>query len=137
LPDPSKRDDWGGYALVIDRKTIDQLTAVRAQAKAMAMTSSVWRKKRAVGRNSRLEPCLAAIVDARGGIRRPRAIGKGGKEIGELCFAAFRNEPRHGVASTPAAGSKTTCRNGAWRSVRVMAPSRGMPRLYRADENGC
>jgi hypothetical protein len=29
LPDPSKRDDRGGYALVIDRKTIDQLTAVR------------------------------------------------------------------------------------------------------------
>jgi predicted CopG family antitoxin len=29
LPNPSKRDDRGGYALVIDRKTIDQLTAVR------------------------------------------------------------------------------------------------------------
>jgi hypothetical protein len=29
LPDPSKRDDLNGYALLLDRKTIDRLTAVR------------------------------------------------------------------------------------------------------------
>jgi hypothetical protein len=29
LPDPSKRDDRGGYALVVDRKTLDRPTALR------------------------------------------------------------------------------------------------------------
>jgi hypothetical protein len=36
LPDPSKRDDRGGYALVIDRKTIDQLTAVRGPGESFS-----------------------------------------------------------------------------------------------------
>ena len=29
LPDPTKRDDTGGYALVVDPKTLDRLTALR------------------------------------------------------------------------------------------------------------
>jgi len=36
LADPSKRDDRGGYALVIDRKTIDRLMAVRGPGEATA-----------------------------------------------------------------------------------------------------
>ncbi len=34
LPDPSKRDDLNGYALVVDRKTIDRLTTVRGPAES-------------------------------------------------------------------------------------------------------
>jgi hypothetical protein len=41
-------------------------------------------------------------MDARGGIR-PRTVGEGGNEIGELCVAALGDESSHGVASAPAA----------------------------------
>jgi hypothetical protein len=52
------------------------------------MSSFVWRKKGAVARNSRLELCLATIVDARG-IHPLRTVGKRRDEIGQLCVAAL------------------------------------------------
>ena len=33
-PEPSKRDDRGGYAFLLDRKTLDQLTAARGQGES-------------------------------------------------------------------------------------------------------
>jgi len=69
-------------------------------ARATATSSCGWRKT-TVAANSRLEPCLATIVDARA-IRPLRTVGKRGEEIGKLCVAAFGDQPRHGVASTPA-----------------------------------
>src|SRR5277367_2085962 len=43
-------------------------------ASPTATSSFVWRQKRTVARNSRLKPRLAAVVDARGGIRCPRTV---------------------------------------------------------------
>jgi hypothetical protein len=54
-------------------------------------------------RSNCLELRFATIIDARGGIRHPRTVGEGGKEIGEICVAALGDEPRHGVACAPAA----------------------------------
>lgn len=67
---------------------------------AIATGSSAWRKRTAAG-NSRLELRLATVADARG-IRLLLTIGKGRKEIDQLRIAAFGDEPRPEVASTPA-----------------------------------
>jgi predicted CopG family antitoxin len=34
LPDPLKRDDRGGYAIVLDHKTFERLTAMRGPGEA-------------------------------------------------------------------------------------------------------
>jgi hypothetical protein len=73
-----------------------------APARPTAMSSFVWGKKGTVTGNSRLEPRLATVIGARGGIR-PRTVGEGGNEIGKLCVAALGDESSHGVAPTPAA----------------------------------
>ena len=69
----------------------------------MAMSSSVWRKKRAVARNSRLEPRLAAVID----VQRLRlfASGKHLQEISQLCVAVLRHQLSDGEAASPSAGS--------------------------------
>jgi hypothetical protein len=68
-----------------------------------SLASSFVSRKVTVARNSRLEPRLATAIDAGGGIRHPRTVGKGWKEIGQLRIVAFGDEPRRGVASAPAA----------------------------------
>ena len=103
-------------------------------AKAIATLSCGWRQTRTVAGDSRLEPCLATVLDAGCGFRHPRTIGQGGKEIREFRVPALGDEPRHRIVSPQ--GSPTRCRNGAWRSVRVMAPSRHGARRYRVCGNG-
>jgi hypothetical protein len=39
LPDLSKRDDRGGYALLLDRRTIDRLTAAPCQGESYIYVS--------------------------------------------------------------------------------------------------
>jgi hypothetical protein len=50
-PEPSLRDDSGGYRFIVDHKTLDRLARV-GRAKATATSSSVWRRATA-GRNDR------------------------------------------------------------------------------------
>jgi hypothetical protein len=58
LPDPSKRDDLNGYALLLDRKTIDRLAAVRGPGESYSYVI-IRLAEGDGGEDGRLEPRLA------------------------------------------------------------------------------
>jgi hypothetical protein len=121
----ARPDGKGGLLITLDRRLIERLSSLRGPGESYS--DAILRLAEEDGsENSRLKPRLATIVDARG-IRPLRTVGKRAEEIGEFCVSAFGDEPRHSIASTPAARLADQVQERRLEvTVRVMAPSRGM-----------